>query len=154
MPQTPWGLSCPAVTRWPASPQLPSPMALDQDNRNVFGRKSLDSSRPGSWELREPLATCKGMAEAVSGCTLRALLGPWDRLRSGRSRSQGRGCSCELFQRCCVGLPSLRDNQPWPTVLSVNVGQVIVRPGLSILVCEMGFITVSTPEDCGKDQME
>lgn len=90
----------------------------------------------GNW--REPLATCKGMAEAVSGCTLRALLGPWDRLRSGRAVVREEGAHVS-FSSAAALVYSHFVTPPWPTVLSVNVGQVIVRlQGLVSLCVKWG----------------
>lgn len=82
-PQTPWGSPCLSYCD-PGGEHaaLNSPLSHGLRSRQqkcllkeVSGQFPCRAA--GNW--REPPATCRGMTEAVSGCTLHALLGPWDR---------------------------------------------------------------------------
>lgn len=140
-PQTPWGspsLSCcdPGGEHAALNSPLPWPwiktteMSLEGSLWTVPG--------PGSWVLERAAGHLQGMTEAVSGRTLCALVGPWDRLQSGRAGVREEGARVSFSNTAPLVHPHFV-TPPWPTVLSVNVGQVILSlQGLVFLCVKWG----------------
>lgn len=92
---------------------------------------------PGSWVLERAAGHLQGMTEAVSGCTLCALVGPWDRLQR-RAGVREEGARVSFSNAAPLVYPPFVI-LPWPTVLSVNVGQVILSlQGLVFLCVKWG----------------
>lgn len=121
-------LPCPAVTlEGNMQPSTPLSHGLGSRQQKCLWKEvSGQFPGPGSWVLERAAGHLQGMTEAVSGRTLCALVGPWDRLQSGRAGVREEGARVSFSNTAPLVHPHFV-TPPWPTVLSVNVGQEIGR---------------------------